>query len=74
MESEKLNFDSTSSNIVIAEKLIDDVCLKYKVDEDNYGNILIAVTEAVNNAINHGNQQDPTKKVHVEVGYLPDRS
>ena len=74
MESEKLNFNSTSSNIVIAEKLIDDVCLKYEVDEDNYGNILIAVTEAVNNAINHGNQQDPTKKVYMEVDYLPDRS
>jgi len=74
MESEKLNFVSTSSNIVIAEKLIDDVCLKYEVDEDNYGNILIAVTEAVNNAINHGNQQDPTKKVHLEVTYLPDRT
>jgi hypothetical protein len=25
------------------------------VDEDNYGNVLIAVTEAVNNAIEHGN-------------------
>ena len=74
MESEKLNFNSTSSNIVIAEKLIDDVCLKYKVDEDNYGNILIAVTEAVNNAINHGNQQDPSKKVYMEVDYLSDRS
>jgi serine/threonine-protein kinase RsbW len=74
MESEKLNFNSISSNISIAEKLIDDVCLKYNVDEDNYGNILIAVTEAVNNAINHGNQQDPTKKVFMAVDYLSDRS
>lgn len=74
MESQKLSFESTSANIVIAEKLIDDVCLKYEVDEDNYGNILIAVTEAVNNAINHGNQQDSSKKVHMEVSHLPDRS
>lgn len=74
MESQTLNFESSNDNLVVAEKLIDDVCQKYKVDEDNYGNILIAVTEAVNNAINHGNKQDPTKKVHMEVTYLSDRS
>lgn len=74
MESQTLNFESSNDNLVVAEKLIDDVCQKYQVDEDNYGNILIAVTEAVNNAINHGNKQDPTKKVHMEVTYLSDRS
>lgn len=74
MESQTLNFESSNDNLVVAEKLIDDVCQKYKVDEDNYGNILIAVTEAVNNAINHGNKHDPTKKVHMEVTYLSDRS
>lgn len=66
MERQSLNFDSKSENIVIAEKLIDDVCNKFSVEEDYYGNILIAVTEAVNNAINHGNKQNPDKKVHME--------
>ncbi|TNF27640.1 MAG: ATP-binding protein [Bacteroidetes bacterium] len=66
MEKQSLNFDSKADNIVIAEKLVDDVCKKYSVDEDYYGNILIAVTEAVNNAINHGNRQNPEKKVHVD--------
>jgi serine/threonine-protein kinase RsbW len=28
----------------------------FNLNEDNYGNILIAVTEAVNNAIYHGNE------------------
>ncbi len=74
MESQTLNFESNNNNLVVAEKLIDDVCQKYKVDEDNYGNILIAVTEAVNNAINHGNKQDTSKQVHLEVTYLPDRT
>ncbi len=31
--------------------------------ESRYGNILIALTEAVNNAIHHGNRLDPTKQV-----------
>jgi serine/threonine-protein kinase RsbW len=73
MERQSLNFDSKADNIVIAEKLVDDVCSKYKVDEDYYGNILIAVTEAVNNAINHGNKQNPEKKVEVSFAELGDR-
>ena len=73
MEKQSLNFDSKADNIVIAEKLVDDVCKKFSVDEDYYGNILIAVTEAVNNAINHGNKQNPEKKVHMEFVERADR-
>ncbi|NOQ72300.1 MAG: ATP-binding protein [Crocinitomix sp.] len=49
------------------ELLIDTVCEDLKLNEDHYGNILIAVTEAVNNAIVHGNDNDEDKKVKVEV-------
>ncbi|MFT5818792.1 MAG: serine/threonine-protein kinase RsbW [Crocinitomix sp.] len=49
------------------ELLIDTVCEDLKLNEDHYGNILIAVTEAVNNAIVHGNHNDEDKKVKVEV-------
>lgn len=66
MEKESLNFNSKADNIVLAEKLVDDVCKKFEVNEDYYGNILIAVTEAVNNAINHGNRQNPEKMVHLD--------
>jgi serine/threonine-protein kinase RsbW len=47
------------------ERLIDDVCQLYRVNEDGYGNMLIAVTEAVNNAIHHGNSDDPEKSVRI---------
>ncbi len=66
MEKLSVNFESKADNIVVAEKLVDDVCTKFKVDEDYYGNILIALTEAVNNAINHGNRQKTEKKVHID--------
>lgn len=56
---------SKADNLRLVEKLIDDVCQVYKVNEDAYGNILIAVTEAVNNAINHGNQNNPNKFVNI---------
>ena len=42
-----------------------DVCDVFNVNEDNYGNILIAVTEAVNNAIYHGNQGNPKKRIKI---------
>jgi serine/threonine-protein kinase RsbW len=49
------------------ENFIDDVCEQYKFGEDHYGNILIALTEAVNNAITHGNKLDPSKTVNLNI-------
>lgn len=56
-------FPAKAENIAIAEKMIDEVCKENDVHESLYGNILIALTEAVNNAIHHGNRLDPHKSV-----------
>ncbi|MBI3136399.1 MAG: ATP-binding protein [Bacteroidetes bacterium] len=53
------------------ESLIDKVSEELGLNEDHYGNILIAVTEAVNNAIIHGNKYSDSKKVRVEVKKEP---
>lgn len=50
------------------EALVDKVCSSIGVNEDFYGNVLIAVTEAVNNAIEHGNQRRDELTVSVAVG------
>ena len=55
------------------ELLIDTVCEGLKLNEDHYGNILIAVTEAVKNAIIHGNGNSEDKKVKVDVETGEDR-
>jgi serine/threonine-protein kinase RsbW len=47
------------------ESLIDTVCSKMEVNE-SFGNILIAVTEAVNNAILHGNKSQSSKQVKLK--------
>jgi serine/threonine-protein kinase RsbW len=65
MQNQQLELDSASESIHIVEKLIDAICANYKVNEDHYGNILVAVTEAVNNAIYHGNKANPGKKIRV---------
>ncbi len=61
------DFESVSQ----VEILVDNVCNKLGVNEDYYGNVLIAVTEAVNNAIDHGNKRDNSLDVLVAVGDNP---
>lgn len=62
---DSLSIPSDLSNLSLVESLIDKACQQVEVDEDNYGNVLIAVTEAVNNAIIHGNKMDNSKSVDI---------
>lgn len=62
-----INVPSELNSIPIVESLIDDVCSSIGVSEDVYGNVLIAVTEAVNNAIIHGNKENSQLNVGVGV-------
>ena len=65
---EDLEIASTFQEIPKVESLVDKVCSRLGVNEDFYGNVLIAVTEAVNNAIEHGNKGAVHLKVGVSVG------
>ncbi|MBS1490090.1 MAG: ATP-binding protein [Bacteroidetes bacterium] len=60
---------SLSENIRIIESFIDNAKEKYRFDDDIYGNIMIAVTEAVNNAIRHGNKNDSSKNVTISLSF-----
>jgi serine/threonine-protein kinase RsbW len=63
---QELSFQSKPENIAVVERLIDEMCENHNVIEEHYGDILIAMTEGVNNAIVHGNKLDVTKSVSVE--------
>ena len=65
----ELNLESKIENITFVENLIDDVSKEYNIGSEIYGNILVAVIEAVNNAILHGNKLDVKKKFGVSVEY-----
>jgi len=56
---------SLPENIRIVESFIDNAKDQYQLDDDIYGNIMIAVTESVNNAIIHGNDSNSKKNVHL---------
>lgn len=64
-----ITLKSTEENISIAEKFVDIICTNYEITEELYGNILVSVTEAVTNAIVHGNQSDPNKIVEIESNF-----
>lgn len=65
---ETLTIPSNFDQVGRVEMLVDDVCGRLGVNEDSYGNVLIAVTEAVNNAIEHGNRKVESMEVSVAVG------
>ena len=69
MDAIKIQIPSLSENIRIVESFIDNAKEKYNFDDDIYGNIMIAVTESVNNAIIHGNNSDKGKNVSLSLDF-----
>ncbi len=63
MKNIRIEIPSLSENIRMIESFIDNAKEKFHLNDDIYGNIMIAVTEAVNNAIKHGNRGDSAKNV-----------
>ena len=63
---QRLQFDSKPENIAIIERLIDEIRDNFPFNDECYGDVLIAMTEAVNNAIVHGNRLDTDKEELVE--------
>jgi serine/threonine-protein kinase RsbW len=61
-----LVFPSELENISRVERLIDDISSSYNLSSEIYGKISVAIIEAVNNAILHGNRLDVSKKVKIE--------
>lgn len=63
----QIQIPSLPENIRIVESFIDNAKDQYQLNDDIYGNIMIAVTESVNNAIIHGNQSNSKKNVLLQL-------
>ena len=59
----KVIFSSDPGNIQFVEEFINEIDRKYPICPKLYPNILITLTEAVTNAIHHGNNADINKKI-----------
>ena len=65
MDTIHIQIPSITENIRMIESFIDNAKDQFSLNDDIYGNIMIAVTESVNNAIRHGNGKDASKFVHL---------
>jgi serine/threonine-protein kinase RsbW len=64
---EALTLPTDFQSLVDVENLVEKVCQIVGIQEDAFGNVLIAVTEAVNNAICHGNKENSSLIIQVAV-------
>jgi len=69
LESKKIEMSSNMENIVEVENLINGIFEEYELSPDYFGNMLVALTEAVNNAIIHGNRLDDDKNVNLSFNH-----
>jgi serine/threonine-protein kinase RsbW len=67
MNTISIQVPSMIENIRMIESFIDNAKERFHLDDDIYGNIMIAVTEAVNNAIKHGNNSNKSKNVELSL-------
>jgi serine/threonine-protein kinase RsbW len=61
-----LKIESAITNLNVVENTIDAITNEIGINQDSYGKILIAVLEAVNNAIIHGNKLNNNKTVKID--------
>ena len=64
--ADKISLASETKSLLVLEEWINKLCDLYQISVEQYGNVLIANTEAVNNAIIHGNKNIANKKTDIE--------
>jgi serine/threonine-protein kinase RsbW len=62
-----LEIESNPNNLITVEEFVNYFSKELKLDEEKLPGLLLAVTEAVTNAIIHANKCDETKKVTMSV-------
>ncbi len=64
-DTKKLKLSSTFEELERLEPFVNELQEWAKFKENDFNRIMLALSEAVNNAILHGNQQDPDKEVDI---------
>src|SRR5579862_932711 len=60
-----MSFPSDIKQVAKVEKFLEKLKASLHIDDERFYKILVAVTEAVNNGIIHGNKRDPKKSVQL---------
>jgi serine/threonine-protein kinase RsbW len=67
----ELRIPSSNDSLTKVENFVDEICEAYYITNSYYGNILMAILEAVKNAILHGNKNNPDKQVKISFKSVP---
>ena len=67
-----LTLASDPSNLTLVEQLVEQLSSRYHLNQETHDSLLISLTEAVSNAIIHGNKQDRTKTVCIRYAQITD--
>lgn len=62
-----LTLSSSPDNVCQVQPFVDELAQRYNLSPDLHGNILISLTEAVTNAMLHGNRGDCSKQVSISM-------
>jgi serine/threonine-protein kinase RsbW len=65
MNKHSLQIKSDINEIHEVERFVENICDYYNINSTYFGNIIVAVSEAVENSILHGNKHNPTKAVYI---------
>ena len=63
---DQVKIPSRLEDISVVESKVETLKSKLQLEDAIYGNVMLAVVEAVTNAIQHGNRYSPEKKVTFE--------
>lgn len=63
---------SQSNGLKEAETELKEVLTGLDLSDSQEHNLLVATSEAINNAISHGNKNDPAKSVTLDIDFLED--
>lgn len=62
----ELKIRSLKKNWALVERFAEEICEDYHISNRYFGNIMLALEEAVMNSITHGNGNDPNKFVTIQ--------
>ena len=68
-----LQLASKIDSITLLENFIDELGAKYDLSDEVYANVLTCLSEALINAILHGNAQNPEKKVYINLEVIENK-
>jgi serine/threonine-protein kinase RsbW len=65
----KLTIKSNRAEILKFEKILEDINNEFRLNHDRLINYQIAISEALVNAIVHGNKENPDKSVFININF-----